>query len=128
MRRPPFLFVEMLVLLSPAYPHLLTLNLFRTKLSLFFNERILILDEVCFQILLSLLYSRALSGCRESINCPIIGRKNGSVLNFVGFWISYISSSAGIEDFQEEVVIVWVSIALASDRLDHVVCPFNLPG
>ena len=55
-------------------------------------------------------------------------KKIGSVLNFVGFWISYISSSAGIEDFQEEVVIVWVSIALAPDRLDHVVCPFNLPG
>ena len=54
--------------------------------------------------------------------------KFGSITKVVGWGVSLIGFTAGIKEFKEEVVIVGISVSLASKGLDFVIDSLNFAG
>lgn len=48
----------------------------------------------------------------------------GSITNSVGFWVSFVLSAADVEQFQEKVFVVGVSVCVSAKGFDFLVDSF----
>lgn len=53
-------------------------------------------------------------------------KKNGSITKVVEWRISDIRFSAGIKEFEKEIIVIRIAVSFPSQGLDFVINPFNL--